>query len=69
MAVGGRGDVLFGICGAFLCQGMPAEQAARLAVYAHACAADRVAMQQGEIGLLASDVSQQLPKVINAEYE
>ncbi|MCP4597439.1 NAD(P)H-hydrate dehydratase [Neptuniibacter sp.] len=69
MAVGGMGDVLSGICGAFLAQGLVPEHATRLAVYVHALSADKVTQEQGEIGLFASDLCRVLPKVINCKYE
>lgn len=69
MAVGGMGDVLSGICGAFLAQGLSPENAARLAVFVHATAADRVTARQGEIGLIASDLFDAIPGVLNSQYE
>lgn len=69
MSVGGMGDVLSGICGAFLAQKMTPENAARIAVYVHAKAADAVAQSQGEVGMLASDLFLTIPKVINGKYE
>lgn len=65
MAVGGMGDVLSGIGGACLAQGLVTEDAARIAVYIHAKAADKVVEKQGEIGLLASDLCKQIPSVVN----
>lgn len=56
MASGGMGDVLSGILGGLLAQGLAAGEAARLGVYVHGAAADRAAVAGGEIGLLASDV-------------
>lgn len=64
MATGGMGDVLSGIVGALLAQGLSASQAARLGVCAHAVAADQAAAA-GERGLLASDVIDQLRMVLN----
>lgn len=69
MAVGGMGDVLSGICGAFIAQGLSAEDAARAAVYAHASAADLITSSQGEVGLLATNVSKVIPRVINSRDE
>ncbi|WP_415901913.1 NAD(P)H-hydrate dehydratase [Neptuniibacter sp. QD29_5] len=69
MAVAGMGDVLSGICGALLTQGLSPENAARLAVFIHAKAADYVVKQQGEIGLIASDLFDAIPRVINSKYE
>ena len=65
MSVAGMGDVLSGVCGAFLAQGLSAEDALRLAVYVHASAADAVVASQGERGLLASDLMPMLMKIIN----
>jgi NAD(P)H-hydrate epimerase len=55
MASGGMGDLLTGIVAALLAQGCSAWQAACLGVGLHARAGDRAA-QQGERGLLASDL-------------
>ncbi|MFT5576413.1 MAG: hydroxyethylthiazole kinase-like uncharacterized protein yjeF [Bermanella sp.] len=64
MASGGMGDVLSGVLGALLAQGLSTSEAARLSVCVHACAADRAALQ-GERGLLASDVTDQLRALLN----
>ncbi|MBI3769035.1 MAG: NAD(P)H-hydrate dehydratase [Deltaproteobacteria bacterium] len=58
---GGTGDVLAGVIGGLLAQGYPAADAARLGVFLHGYAADRVAARRGMIGLLASDVIEELP--------
>ncbi len=58
---GGTGDVLAGILGGLLAQGYPAPDAARLGVFLHGYAADRVAARRGIVGLLASDVIEELP--------
>ncbi|GGY17384.1 bifunctional NAD(P)H-hydrate repair enzyme Nnr [Rhodanobacter panaciterrae] len=55
MASGGMGDLLTGIIAALLAQGCGVWQAACLGVGLHARAGDRAA-QQGERGLLASDL-------------
>jgi len=55
MASGGMGDVLSGIIGGLLAQGLAATDAACLGAYLHGFVADRVALD-GEIGLLASDI-------------
>jgi NAD(P)H-hydrate epimerase len=54
MAGAGLGDVLAGVIGALLAQGLAALPAAQLAVYLHACAGERLA-QQGR-GLAASEL-------------
>ncbi len=56
MASGGMGDVLSGVLGALLAQGMETGAAARAGVCLHAQAADRAAAAGGERGLLASDL-------------
>lgn len=65
MAAGGMGDVLSGIIGALWAQGLEAVDAARIGVYLHASAADRVAALQGERGLVATDLVGMLPAIIN----
>lgn len=67
MATPGMGDVLAGLAGALLAQDVPLAEAAVLAVSLHARAADRVAATRGERGLLASDLWQTLPALMNAE--
>jgi NAD(P)H-hydrate epimerase len=61
MAAGGMGDVLTGMIGAFLVQGLEAYDAASFAVWLHGAAGDRVAQNLGPIGFLASEVMQSLP--------
>jgi hydroxyethylthiazole kinase-like uncharacterized protein yjeF len=68
MASGGMGDVLAGIIGALLAQGLEASEAARLGVYLHGLVADRAAAT-GEIGLLASDLIAGLPAGLQAVRE
>ncbi|OGI39201.1 MAG: NAD(P)H-hydrate dehydratase [Candidatus Muproteobacteria bacterium RBG_16_62_13] len=63
LASGGTGDVLTGAIAALCGQGLPPRDAARLGVWLHARAADRLAAEQGEIGLMAGD----LPPVMRAE--
>jgi ADP-dependent NAD(P)H-hydrate dehydratase / NAD(P)H-hydrate epimerase len=56
MATGGAGDVLSGICGALLAQGLAAADAASTAVYAHGLAGDLEEEWRGDLGLIASDL-------------
>lgn len=65
MATGGMGDILSGMIGGLLAQGLELERAAEAAVYIHAAAADKAAADQGERGLLATDVLRYLPELIN----
>ncbi|MGD2009431.1 MAG: NAD(P)H-hydrate dehydratase [Cellvibrionales bacterium] len=55
MATGGMGDVLAGLLGSLVAQGLEPFTATELAVSAHGIAGDRAA-RQGQRGLLASDV-------------
>lgn len=63
MAKGGTGDVLTGIIASFISQGLEPFEAARWAVYFHGLAGDRVVQMKSELGLLASDLIEVLPKV------
>ncbi len=61
MASGGMGDVLTGLIGGLLAQGLSAEAAAVLGVYLHGCAADRLRPRLGAAGMTAGDLVQELP--------
>jgi len=65
MATAGTGDVLSGVVGALLAQGLDCWAAATTGVVAHAWAGDLAAAERGERGLLASDITRQLPAVLN----
>jgi len=66
MATGGSGDLLTGIIGGLLAQGHDLEEAAELGVCLHAAAGDRAA-RQGERGLLAGDLLDELRPLLNPE--
>lgn len=57
MATGGMGDVLSGVLGALLAQHLSPAQTAELGVCLHAAAADVLAEENGERGLLATDLA------------
>lgn len=61
LAAGGTGDVLGGIVASLLAQSYAAEDAATLGVFLHGHAADRIAERRGTIGLVASDIPEELP--------
>jgi NAD(P)H-hydrate epimerase len=65
MASGGMGDVLSGVIGGLLAQHFTLQQAAECGVYLHALAGDRAAAQNGERGLLASDLIPYFYQLIN----
>ena len=61
MASGGSGDVLTGIIGGFLTQGMDILTSAQLGVYLHGLAADMVVNKRGGVTLLtAQDIIENL---------
>jgi ADP-dependent NAD(P)H-hydrate dehydratase / NAD(P)H-hydrate epimerase len=63
MATGGCGDVLSGVCGALLGQGLSPEDAALTGVYAHGLAGDLAATKTGLMGLMATDLLDGLGQV------
>ncbi len=66
MATGGTGDVLAGVLGGLLAQGLEGMQAAVTAVWAHGCAGDWAAMRGSQRSLTAWDLVQTLPSVFQA---
>lgn len=65
MAVGGMGDILSGLTGALLVQNIEPFKAAQLAAWIHASAADHLVANQGEIGLLATELLPEIRQLIN----
>ena len=66
LASGGTGDVLSGIIGGLIAQGLSGLEAAKLGVYVHGAAADAlVAEGIGPVGLTASEIAQEARKQIN----
>lgn len=61
MAVGGSGDVLSGIIGSFLAQGLAPINAALCGVFIHGLAGDIAAYELGEHSMMASDMIDFLP--------
>jgi NAD(P)H-hydrate epimerase len=64
MASGGMGDVLSGVLGGLLAQGLSLNEASQCGVLLHSMAAD-VAAKHGERGLLATDVINELKALVN----
>lgn len=64
MATAGMGDILSGIIGALLVQGIAPASAAACGVWIHARAGD-LAAARGERGLLASDLLEQIRAAVN----
>jgi hydroxyethylthiazole kinase-like uncharacterized protein yjeF len=66
LATAGSGDVLAGVIGALLAQGVPAVDAARAAVFIHGLAGDRLAAIHGTRGVVSSDLPLAIAGVIHA---
>jgi hydroxyethylthiazole kinase-like uncharacterized protein yjeF len=67
LASGGTGDVLAGMTGALLAQGLRGEQALQYAVCLHGAAADAcVARGEGPAGLTATEVMHEARRLMNA---
>jgi NAD(P)H-hydrate epimerase len=65
MAVAGMGDVLTGVIAALSAQGLPAFDAASCGALLHAAAGDAAAREDGERGLLPSDLMPWLRRLAN----
>ncbi|WP_150465181.1 NAD(P)H-hydrate dehydratase [Francisella sp. SYW-2] len=66
MAVAGQGDVLSGIIGAFLAQGLDTLSASRLAVYVHGLAGDNIVKKLGGyVGIFPSRVAEEISIILN----
>ncbi|MDX1914388.1 MAG: NAD(P)H-hydrate dehydratase [Methylophilus sp.] len=69
LATAGTGDVLSGLIGGFMTQGMTALDAAQVGVYVHGLAADRlVEAGIGPIGLTASEIITSARQTLNHMY-
>jgi hydroxyethylthiazole kinase-like uncharacterized protein yjeF len=64
MATAGSGDVLSGIIGSLLAQGVHAGHAAVAGAYLHAASGDYAADSYGEDGMVASNIMEALPMVL-----
>jgi NAD(P)H-hydrate epimerase len=62
MATAGSGDVLTGVIAGLLAQGYPPFDASTLGVFLHGLAGDLACAEMGEMGLIASDLVNYLPK-------
>jgi NAD(P)H-hydrate epimerase len=69
LATGGTGDVLAGVIGGLLAQGLSPEKAAILGVYLHGAAGDLAAAEFGKAGMIAGDLLEKLALVIKRGAE
>ena len=68
MASGGMGDVLAGLAGSFVAQGLNLSAALQAAVCVHGEAADQ-AMRNGQRGMAATDLLPEIRKLVNPPHE
>lgn len=64
LASGGTGDVLAGLVAGLLAQGMAPVEAAFSGAFIHGLVADRIARQKGMAGLVAGDLLEEIPVVL-----
>ncbi len=67
LSTGGTGDVLAGMIGSFLAQGMALDRAVVSAVYLHGKAGKKAGERLGQHGVIARDVIAEIPSVLK-EY-
>jgi NAD(P)H-hydrate epimerase len=67
MATAGMGDILSGIIGGLIAQGMDLQVASELGVCLHSFAADRAAELRGRKGLVATEVLDHLRELLNPQ--
>ncbi len=67
MATGGSGDVLTGIIAALIAQGLDKFQSASLGVYIHGLAGDYAVSKGNSYSLIASDIIEALPMVLDTK--
>lgn len=65
LASGGTGDVLAGLVASFLAQGLTSDNAAFCGAFIHGLAADQIADNKGAMGMIAGDLLEEIPVVIN----
>lgn len=68
MAMGGTGDMLSGMIGAFVAQGIEPFDAAKAAVYIHGLCGDRCAAELSQRGITVSDMTERLGALMS-EFE
>lgn len=66
LGVSGSGDTLAGVIGGIAARGAPAVQACAWGVVLHAMAGQALARSHGPLGFLASELPQQIPRLLHA---
>ncbi|MBC6410943.1 MAG: NAD(P)H-hydrate dehydratase [Ekhidna sp.] len=64
LATAGSGDVLTGIIGAFLANGLEPFEALRLGVYVHGSSGDVLKENKAGLGMMASDIIERIPDAL-----
>ena len=67
MASGGTGDVLTGMIGGLICQGLDILSSLQIAVYLHGLAGDEVAREKGEKSLVATDLIEKISPLLQGK--
>lgn len=67
MATAGMGDVLSGVIGGLVAQGVSVEDSAKMGVLIHAMAGDLAAADGGERGMMATDLMPYLRQLMNSQ--
>jgi NAD(P)H-hydrate epimerase len=65
LGTAGTGDVLTGVVAALIGQGVSAIEAGALGAWLHGAAGDRIALEQGDAGLLAGELADALPATLH----
>lgn len=66
LSTAGTGDVLAGMIGGLLAQGYSPLDSSCAAVYMHGAAADRIKKEEGEAGMVATDLLPYIPGILNS---
>ncbi len=64
LSIPGSGDVLSGVCGAFLAAGLGRKQALALGAWCHGAAGERLGTEKGLDGILAREVADTVPIIL-----
>jgi NAD(P)H-hydrate epimerase len=69
MATAGSGDVLTGILTSLLAQGYTQKESCQIGVFIHGYAGDIAAQEKGYVGLIASDIIENIPAAFKKLYK
>ena len=69
MATAGMGDILSGLIGGLMAQGIEKQQATELGCCLHSAAADELVSASGYLGVTASDILPWIKKLLNQDFD